>query len=44
MPQRSILAFESAEYFGRRAAVRNSRSVVGFTSGCTPAIRKIMEA
>ena len=29
MPQRSILAFESAEYLGRRAAVRNSRFVRG---------------
>ena len=44
IPQRSILALESAEYLGRRAAVRYSRSFVGCNSGCKPATRKIVAA
>ena len=37
IPQPSIFALESAEYLGRRAAVRNSRSLVGRRSGFKPA-------
>ena len=36
-PTRSILALDSAEYFGRRAAVRYSRSLVASSTGSSPA-------
>ena len=44
IPSDSILALDSAEYFGRRAAVRNSRSLVGFSGGLSPAAAKIFAA
>jgi hypothetical protein len=44
IPQRSILALESAEYLGRRAAVRYSLSLVDCNSGCKPATRKMVAA
>ena len=44
IPNASILAFESLEYFGLRAAVRNSRSLVGFKGGVSCAASKILTA
>src|SRR5262245_17535742 len=44
IPRDSIFAFDRAEYFGRRAAVRNSRSLVPFRAGFTPAAPKIFTA
>ena len=44
IPSDSDFAFDSAEYFGRRAAVRNSRSLVGFTAGFRFAALKIFTA
>ena len=44
MPSDSAFAFDRAEYRGRRAAVRNSRSLVGFTDGLTFAALKIFTA
>ena len=44
MPKASIFAFDSAENFGLRAAVGNSRSLVGFSSGFSPAAEKILPA
>ena len=43
-PTRSILAFESAEYFGRFARVRYSRSLVASNIGFKPATSKMVRA
>src|ERR1017187_7398249 len=43
-PVRSILPFERAEYLGRRAGVRYSRSLVARRTGLIPAASKIRRA
>jgi hypothetical protein len=43
-PTRSILAFESAEYFGLFARVRYSRSLVASNIGFEPATSKMVRA
>jgi len=43
-PNRSILAFESAEYFGRFARVRYSRSLMASNIGFKPATSKMVRA
>jgi hypothetical protein len=43
-PRASIFEFDRAENFGRFASVRYWRSLVGLSSGATPAKRKIMRA
>src|SRR6266852_917524 len=40
-PARSIFSLESAEYFGRRAGVRYSRSLVACSGGFRPALSTI---